>query len=182
MSEMFTTYEYVVAQKAEGRFLVRKILFLLLYVVYIVSLLLVGVITRIGIPLLALVPVTTWILVFFTWRYAKVEYEYSLTSGQLTFSEIYGGRSRKKKMEMRLRDAVHIRPRDEKMTESLADAYAPEEVYHAVPSRDARDVYVMLYANEAGKHCAFCFVATEQALKIMKYYNAGATVVRPTER
>ena len=75
MSEMFTTYEYVVAQKAEGRFLLRKLLFLLLYVVYIVSLLLVGVITRIGIPLLALVPVTTWILVFFTWRYAKVEYE-----------------------------------------------------------------------------------------------------------
>ena len=30
MSELFTTYEFVVAQKAEGRFLRRRILFILM--------------------------------------------------------------------------------------------------------------------------------------------------------
>ena len=75
MSDLFSSYEFVVAQKAEGRFLRRRILFILMYIVYVVTFLGIGIITRIGIPLVALVPVTTWILIFFTWRYVQVEYE-----------------------------------------------------------------------------------------------------------
>lgn len=180
MSELFATYEYVVAQKSEGRFLWRKIGFLALYVIYVVGFVLVGVITRLGAALVALVPVTTWMLVFFTWRYASIEYEYSLTSGTLTFSEIYGGRSRKKMMEMRLKNAVAILPLDEKRTADRVDAFAPEEHYCALPSKEAEDAYVMLYTAEDGKKCAFTFVATAQTLKIMQYYNHTATVLRQT--
>ena len=75
MNDLFTTYEFVVAQKAEGSFLRRRILFILMYALYVAVFLTVGIITRIGIPLVALVPVTTWILIFFTWRYVQVEYE-----------------------------------------------------------------------------------------------------------
>lgn len=183
MSELFSTYEFVVAQKAEGHFLRRRILFILLYIVYALSFLTVGIITRLGVPMVALVPVTTWILAFFTWRYANIEYEYSMTSGTLTFSEVYGGRSRKKKAEFRLKDAAAILPLDDPKTADQVNRFAPEIVYNAIPSKDAKDTYVMLYVDESektkghGKHVAFTFVATAQALKIMKYYNPSATVV-----
>ena len=188
MSELFTTYEFVVAQKAEGRFLRRRILFLLLYAVYVIAFLGIGIITRIGIPLVALVPVTTWILIFFTWRYVQVEYEYSMTSGILVFTEIYGGRSRKKMMEVHIKDATAILPLSDPRTEVTVDCFAPDVVYSAVPSVNAEDTYVMLFEDrsekvkEKGKHVAFTFVATTQALKIMKYYNSFATTVVPVSK
>jgi hypothetical protein len=188
MSELFTTYEFVVAQKAEGRFLRRRILFILMYALYIAAFLSVGIITRIGIPLVALVPVTTWILIFFTWRYVQVEYEYSMTSGILVFTEIYGGRSRKKMMEVHIKDAIAILPLSDPRTEVEVDRFAPELVYNGIPSVNAADTYVMLFEDRAeqvkgkGKHMAFTFVATTQALKIMKYYNSFATTVVPVSR
>lgn len=188
MSELFTTYEFVVAQKAEGRFLRRRILFVLMYVVYIAAFLTVGIITRIGIPLVALVPVTTWILIFFTWRYVQVEYEYSMTSGILVFTEIYGGRSRKKMMEVQIKEATAILPLSDPRTEAQIDRFAPDIVYSGIPSAKAEDTYVMLFedstgkAGGKGKHVAFTFVATTQALKVMKYYNAFATTVVPVSK
>ena len=174
MSELFTTYEFVVAQKAEGRFLRRRILFVLMYMLYVATFLIVGIITRIGIPLVALVPVTTWILIFFTWRYVQVEYEYSMT--------------RKKIMEVHIKDAAAILPLSDPRTEVEVDRFAPEVVYNAVPSTKAEDTYVMLFEDRTeqikgkGKHMAFTFVATTQALKIMKYYNSFATTVVDVSR
>lgn len=188
MSELFTTYEFVVAQKAEGRFLRRRILFILMYALYVAAFLGIGIITRIGIPLVALVPVTTWILIFFTWRYVQVEYEYSMTSGILVLTEIYGGRSRKKIMEVHIKDAAAILPLSDPHTEVEVDRFAPEVVYSAIPSVKAEDTYVLLYEDREdqvkgkGKHKAFTFVATTQALKIMKYYNAFATKVVPVSK
>ena len=188
MSELFTTYEFVVAQKAEGRFLRRRILFVLMYMLYVATFLGIGIITRIGIPLVALVPVTTWILIFFTWRYVQVEYEYSMTSGILVFTEIYGGRSRKKMMEVHIKDAAAILPISDPRTEVEVERFAPEIVYSAIPSTHAEDTYVMLFEDRneqvkgKGKHKAFTFVATTQALKIMKYYNSFATQVTPVSK
>ena len=151
MSELFSTYEFAVAQKAEGRFLVRKILLMCLYVLYVVGLLAGGLITRIGIPLLALIPVTLWIIIFFTWRYTNIEYEYSMTSGVLTFTEIYGGRSRKKMAEFRLKDAVAILPLEDDDTAKTVQRFDPMINYCGIPSKNARDTYVMLYVDETDK-------------------------------
>lgn len=188
MNDLFSTYEFVVAQKAEGRFLRRRILFVLMYFAYVATFLTVGIITRIGIPLVALVPVTTWIIIFFTWRYVQVEYEYSITSGILVFTEIYGGRSRKKMMEVHIKDATAILPIDDPKTEAQVDRFAPEIVYNAIHTKKAEDTYVMLFTDETdkvrgkGKNIAFTFVATTQALKVLKYYNPLATTVVPVSR
>ena len=189
MNDLFSTYEFVVAQKAEGRFLRRRILFILMYVAYVAAFLTVGIITRIGIPLVALVPVTTWIIIFFTWRYVQVEYEYSITSGILVFTEIYGGRSRKKMMEVYIKDVTAALPLDDPHTERVVDGFAPDVVYSAIPSKKAEDTYVLLFVDEKekkakgkGTNVAFTFVATTQALKVLKYYNPHATTVVPVSR
>ena len=108
----FSTYEFVVNQRIEGRWLLARIGLVFLYTAYALGLLILGLQTRIIAPLLALIPVTLWIIVFVTWRYTDVEYEYSITSGELTFAKIFGSRSRRRQLVITLRDAVSIAPWD----------------------------------------------------------------------
>ena len=174
MNDLFTTYEFVVAQKAEGHFLRRRILFILMYIAYVTAFLTVGIITRIGIPLVALVPVTTWILIFFTWRYVQVEYEYSYFTGALTVSRILGNRTRKKLLNVRIQELAAIFPYGEANT-SRIEAYGAENVIFAASSQNAENLYVALWQDaESGKRCVLFFEPNEKAIKILKYYNMSA--------
>ncbi len=172
MSE-FSTYEYVVAQKSEGKWKLKKLGMIFLYIVFVIAWFIFGFVSKLF-PLLALIPVTLWMLVFFTWRYVKVEYEYSMTSGDMVISNIYGGRSRKKVVEFKIKECSLIAPfstHDFKVKD-----YEPERVFNALSSEKAEDAYFALFEMD-GKKCAAYFEATEKALKICKYYNSSATVV-----
>lgn len=169
----FSIYEYVVSQKTEGKWRLKKIGMLLLYVAFIVAWFVFGFVSHLF-PLLALMPVTLWMLVFFTWRYVKVEYEYSMTSGDVTVSNIYGGRSRKKVVEFRLKDCSLIAPLA--THDFKARDYEPEITYTALSSEKAQDVYFALFEKD-GKRCILYFEATAKALKICRFYNSSATVM-----
>ena len=172
MSE-FSTYEYVVEQKIEGKWKIKKLGMLLLYVAFIAAWFFFGFWSHLF-PLLALMPITLWMLVFFTWRYVKVEYEYSMTSGDAVFSNIYGSRSRKKIVEFRLKDCSLIAPL-ETHGHKVRD-FEPEKVYRALSSQKAQDAYFALFEKD-GKRSVVYFEAMAKALKICRFYNAFATVM-----
>lgn len=174
----FSTYEYVVEQKTEGKYRWRKIGLIALYIVYVVTFFSIGVLTTILVPCIALIPVTTWMLIYFTWRYVNIEYEYSISSGVITFTKIYGSRTKKTITEIKIKDASLIAPFSDKLQESKFEAYGAKNVYNALSSLYAENAYFMLYVNEKKERCAFAFEATTQALKICKYYNSTATVVK----
>lgn len=180
----FNTYEYTVAQKIEGKWKLARAGLITGYVLYVVILLFVGIFTRIIVPLLALIPVTLWMIVFCTWRYVKVEYEYSITSGIFTLSNVYGNRSRKKMLEIPIKDMTVVAPYNNEFPDQIADAdekiqrFAPEVEHKAVSSFDSPDVYYALYSDKnTGERGIIWFEATEKALKIFKFYNSTATVV-----
>ena len=174
MSE-FSTYEYVVSQKIEGKWRLKKIGMIFLYVCFVIAWFVFGFVSHLF-PLLALMPVTLWMLVFFTWRYVNVEYEYSMTSGEVIFSNIYGNRSRKKIVEFRLKDCSLIAP--VATHEHKARDYEPQNVYYAVSSVNstAKNAYFALFEKD-GVKCVVYFEATEKALKICRFYNSSATVM-----
>jgi hypothetical protein len=185
----FSTYEFAVNQKIEGKWLLARIALIAFYVLYVISLLILGFTAKIIVPLLALIPVTTWILVFITWRFVSVEYEYSITSGELTFAKIFGGRSRRTYLTIRLRDAVRIAPLDNAEHSERAMAYRPEQEFSAISSLRAPDIYYILFEHEEKdgqkikkRRCIFYFEATAKALQICRFYNPSATVVTPTQR
>ncbi len=180
----FNTYEYTVAQKIEGKWKLARAGLITGYVLYVVILLFVGIFTRIIVPLLALIPVTLWMIVFCTWRYVKVEYEYSITSGIFTLSNVYGNRSRKKMLEIPIKDMTVVAPYNSEFPDQIADAdekiqrFAPEVEHKAVSSFDSPDVYYALYSDKnTGERGIIWFEATEKALKIFKFYNSTAAVV-----
>ena len=170
-------YEYTVAQKSEGKWKIRKCLMLTAYFVYTLAYFLAIYISRI-IPLGALIPVTLWILIFFTWRYVKPEYQYKINEAILTFNIIYGSRTKKKVTAFKICDAEHILPLAE--AETIMRDYAPKITYNALPSNQCTDAYAILYKDEMGTPCAFLFKATEQGLKSLRFYNSK-TIVRKTE-
>lgn len=173
-----TTYEYSAEQKCEGKWKIYKMLLLTLYVVYVVAFFLAIYITRIF-PLGALIPVTLWILVFFTWRFIKLDYKYTVDSGMMTFTVIYGRRTKKEKVSLHIKDAYLIARAD--ASESKIRGFAPRKVYSAVPFRDCPDVYAVLFYDKDNTPSVLYFRATAQALKSLSFYNREATVITPTE-
>lgn len=79
------TYEYSAEQKTEGKWLVYKLLLVSAYIAY--TLIYLALIIKTGfVPLGALIPLTLWIIIFFTWRYTSPDYTYTVLSGELTFT------------------------------------------------------------------------------------------------
>lgn len=184
----FNSYEFVVEQAKEGKWKLARLGMVGLYILYAIGV--AGLIVALApalIPLYALVPITLWIIIYFTWRLVSVEYEYSIMSGELTFSKIYGGRSRRAVMKMRLHDASLIAPLDGDVYSAKATAYQPEKEFSAISSLKAPDIYFMLFEIEdpkSGKknRAIFYFEATAGALKTCRFYNQAATVVTKVSR
>ena len=177
----FSTYEFVVSQKIEGKWRLARICMIAFYVGFVLGCILAGISLNI-LPPLALVPVFTWILVFMTWRYVAVDYEYSITSGELTFTKVFGNRSRRTVLKLMLRDAVRIAPLDNEQEAEKAEAYKPEREFSAISSQTAPDIYFILfeYASGEGKEkqrAIFYFEASQKALQICRFYNPSATVL-----
>lgn len=182
----FSTYEFVVRQKIEGKWRAARIALIALYILFPVTVLLLGMKAQIIAPLLALIPISLWILVFITWRLVAVEYEYSITSGVLTFAKIYGGRSRRKILELSLHDAVRIAPLENEAEAARANAWRPEREYSAISSLRAPDIYFILFEDasdkKAKRRAVFYFEATGRALQICRFYNPSGTVMTTPTR
>jgi len=182
----FSTYEFAVHQRIKGKYLVARIALITFYVLYILGGLLIAIKTALA-ALFALAPVTLWILVFFTWRFTDVDYEYSITSGELTFSKIYGNRMRRRVLKLELRSASVIAPLDNAEHSAKAAAWRPEREYSAISSTDAPDIYYILFEdNSKGKkdkkRAILYFEATARALQICRFYNPSAIVLTQTTR
>ena len=164
------TYE----KKNEGKVRLCRTLMVFAYVLYLVAFFLVCYLTRV-IPVFALAPLTLWIIIFFTWRFTNPEYEYSITSGILTFSVIYGGRTRSKRFEKSVKEMETIAPLSKLYSHKIED-YKPTRIYEGSSSHDSPDAYFALFENEDGEHCVYYFEATARALKILRHYNVKTVV------
>ena len=171
------THEYVVSPKKQPIWRLKRALMLLAYAVYVTVLLIVGLNTKLLVPMMALIPLSTWILVFLTWRYVSVEYEYSLTGGVMTLNKIFGSRSRKKVAEIRVKAMTLVAPFEGDFIKE-AERYAPERTVDFTSDLQKPEVYFALYETEDQRRGILYFEATEQALRILRYYNSQAVRVR----
>lgn len=175
MAAISDSYEYVVAKEIEGSYAVRRALVFVGYFLF-------GILEFIAVyasklfVLFAFAPVTIWMLVYFTWPYFSVEHEYAMIGGNITFSEIYGGRKRKEKFSVRISSFDVVAPYDNDYRGEIA-AYKPTVEFNAFSSdKTPESPYFALFTDEKGRKCVFFFEATNKALRILKYYNT-ATVM-----
>ncbi len=174
-----SVYEYVIAEKTSGLLRFKRISLILLYILWVVGFLAVGLLARIIAPLLAFIPISLWVLIFFTWRYTQVEYEFSFLSGQMTVSRILGGRSRKTLALVTIRELSRVLPAFDsngeriERTEDAVNAYDAQKTVVAVSHSDSDRIHALLWESD-GTRFALWFEADDRALKILKYYNSSA--------
>lgn len=180
--EEFQIYEYVVAPQKEGKYLMKRILMICAYVALVLALLVLLISFPALTPVFALSLVFMLIIIFFTWRFVSVEHEYSMVSGEVTLSDIYGGRSRKTIVTFRLKECTMIAPAHVREWQERAELFGASRVYSALSSPDAPDAYFATFEDEKGTRCIVYFEATEKALKICRFYNPSATVVTKVSR
>ena len=172
MSE-FNTFEFVVDERPEGS---RKALkfwgrFGLLAFVTIWV-----VISLCTIFYLAVLPLAFLGVVLYFWKLFNCELEYSMTSGIMTFSRIYGGMKRKKVLELFIKDMREIAPRTPESDARLS-ARGIAKSYSFSSHSTADDQYYALFEQD-GQLCVVYFEATEKTLKLLRYYNPGTVVTK----
>ena len=172
------SYEYIVKQKSEGIWLWRRIGMIGLYTVLTLAFL--GTFLALKFPwAITFLPLLVWVMIFFTWRYVSPEYEYSTLSGEIAFTTIWGGKTRKELFRINIRDFAKIAPYDE-AAEAYVSAQKCTRDFRCMSSLYAPDLYYGIFTLGEDK-CVVYFEATEKILKIMKYYNVG-TIIVPTTK
>ena len=175
--EDFNTYEYAADQKIEGKYRLIRILtvcgYVLFAAVYFFS------VSIIGFPhIIAVLPIFLWMLIFFTWKYTRPDYRYTIEHGDMTFMIIYGKKKKtqKAKCSFKASTAEAIAPRE--ILEDEIKNWKPKHVYSAIPSTKSTDVYAALFKNQKGQNCVFYFIATAQALKLLRFLNPKTGVTK----
>ena len=90
MEDSVNYAEYTVEQKSEGAHKRKRTLLILLYIIFCGG----GMALFVGVlklwPVGAIIPLLTYILHGFTWRYAQLEHKYEVANAKFRVSEIYG--------------------------------------------------------------------------------------------
>ena len=161
--------EYAYEKRSEGRLKALKILLIFLYVAFVGGFFGFCVGTRI-VPLFALCPIFTWILVFFTWPLVKFDIYYSFERGTLCFFKVYRslkGRTKKPLAEVKTSSATRIAPYDgEPLSARVID-------YSSSSASTAR--VVLEYRDEKDQAVAVVFDATERIAKLLCSFNRQAS-------
>ncbi len=167
-------FEYTVAEAKSKRLTMKKLGLITAYILWALVFFIVGASTRLLVYLIALVPISLWIIIWLTWKHTQVEYEYSFFTGSVTVSRILGNRTRKKLLQVRIQELAAIFPYED-ATVSRVEAYGAEDTIFAASSINAQNLYVALWQDaESGKRRMLYFEPNEKAIKILKYYNMSA--------
>ncbi len=181
MADMTRFITFSVEQKYEGKYLTRKILMILAYIVFAIAVVVVAgaVAKAIGILVSVLVVFLLLIKVIkpLTWKYVKVDHRYTLQSGNWRLFQDNIAQVIEPYYERKVKDAEAIVPMTEENVAKYVDGKTFKNTYDLRGSVKAEDAYIAVMPEADGEKTLIKFVATNDALAIMKYYNSAATEV-----
>lgn len=113
------------------------------------------------------------ILIWYLWRFASIEYEYTILSGELSFEIVYGRRQRKAYYSTKIKDIEKLAPVDGKPVCKEDFQGVTREVFCAAKMENPRTWYAIVKEEGGGKTLLF-FEVTEKAEKALRFYNGRA--------
>ncbi len=155
-----SAFEYTVAAKGRACSLSRLLL-ILAYVIWVVVIFTVGILSRILLPFLGFVPLSLWIIVFFTWRLTKREIKLVFLAGKMTVIRQFDGKNQKVLAEVTIKEIESFKPYEADDETLLHE----KRLITATRTEDRTGAYLALWGNTA-----LLFEANEKVLKILKYY------------
>jgi len=134
-------------------------------------------ITMIMMFLLPLVIVGGILLTIYLLRFTKVDYEYTIYGGLMSFAAIYDNKSRKEILSVKIAEMPVISP----VGWSGRDGFDSPDIvkkYDFSSSGDFPDRYFFTYFHPKQGKIRVIFNATEKMVGILRFYNAQNTVVK----
>lgn len=168
MSEL-QTYETVVKCQGKGT-LLRKLAWILGYVILFSLFFVWSASQGLSLPILVLGALITGGFFLFTWKYAEIEYEYSLVANTFTLSKIYGKQRRKSICEIDLKRARLIAPCTEEYRKE-AERMNPEQVIQAISKEDAPNRWLILWDDEEDNTLVLILEANDRLLRALRREN-----------
>jgi len=110
------------------------------------------------------------ILGWYLWRFASVEYEYTVLQGEISFDVIYGRRQRKKMYSTPIRNIeciCYVKDRAPQMQG------IEREIFMASYMKKDNTAYAVV-REENGTKTLFYFEMIEKTEKALRFYNSGA--------
>lgn len=108
---------------------------------------------------------------FVFWKYTRVEYDYTIASGELTMCAVYGKRKRKELFNIHISAADSITDFNGK---GLDKPVAADKVYICLSSNEAKSIVCISFKDEGGNSCAAYIEAERKAKSALKFYNSSA--------
>lgn len=108
---------------------------------------------------------------FVFWKYTRIEYDYTIASGNLTMCVVYGGRKRKELFDIHISAADSITDFGGK---SLDKPVAADKVYICLSSNEAKSIVCITFTDADGNNCAAYIEAEKKAKSVLKFYNSSA--------
>lgn len=174
MNDTTNHVEVAVKRRLDSELVAKKILLIILYIVFALGFF--GLFFYIRfVQICALLPLFVWMLVFFTWRYTNIEYEYIISSGEISVAAIYGNRVRKKIVETRIADMEKIAPFDDAAAEKLA-GLGIKNVYNILGEKNSPSACYALFDEPKKGKSLLIFEGDGRALKIMRFYNPRTVI------
>ncbi len=168
-------YEKIVRQKAEGKYLFLKPLFILCYLAIAVFL---GVMifaycpSPMIVPFIAVVIVAVGLIVVLTWKFSSIEYEYEICSGIMSFNYVYGRSTRRHALDVDLKSMSEVGVYDTTASKRLESVYVTKD-FLFISSVHADGIYYALFDDDSDK-CIVYFEADGEALALIEKTNPSA--------
>ncbi len=176
-----TFCEHIVKQKCEGKFLVFRILLIILYAslgILPSSAIILLAPTGLIVPFLLVIATVVFVIFKLTWRLTCLEYEYQIFDDSIIFSKIYGRSRRKSLIEMPIR-AFSVLGKYTAESEKYLSHLLVDKNHLLISSFSADNIYFGVFDSD-GKKCIVFFEATEAAETRLK--RQGSSAMRAYER
>ena len=159
-------HELVYSKKATGTNLLLRALLIFLYVVFVIGFFLFCYITRF-LPIFALCPVFTWMLVFFTWRYVSFDMYYKISGGMIEL-----GRIKTSKNGRRYIPIITIHIKDAKAICLFNGKGSHGEFGKVIDLRESPSSKrtILIVTERNSKRVAVLFEGTARAAKLLQSY------------
>jgi len=171
--------EHRVTKKVEGSYKMKRLLFRLGQVVFMLLPIIVGL--SVFQLLLWLTPVFVLLglklgNVLFK-RWLDIEYEYAIVAGELRVDTVYGNFRRVPMTSVRFRDMTAIAPVNDASAKAVIEATDYAHRYEPVSTLNHPNSHYGVYSNEAGEKCVIFFEVNEKMVEQIKRFNPTAKVV-----
>lgn len=174
MNNLNNYAEYLTVRKDDAKLILRKLLLIMgtLGSTMIISIIFLR-------QLLYFIPLV-WlgggILLWSLWKFVKIEYEYTIAGGEVSFDVIYGQRNRRRLFSAKVSEMALIAPATGTYRHRM-EAQDISKRHFYCSSIDAPNVYFMEYNDPKNGKTMIFFDATKKTMAAFKFYNSANTYV-----